>query len=407
MTNRPSQQQPTPMRNAPIVEESAVANAAPLELLQRAEIDMQIATAKRYPRDLVTVKKKMMSFATMDEDTAAACFYSVPRDGKTIQGPSVRLAEIAFACYGNMRAASRVIDNDGRFLTSQSACHDLESNTLISVEVRRRITGRDGRTYSEDMQVVTGNAANSIAFRNAVFKVRPGAIVRPVYEQARMVAVGDASTLVSRRDKLIARLNGMQVTTPRILARLGKTGIDAIDLMDIEMLIGLGTALRDGDISVDEAFPNAPAVGVTKTAAAAGPRETPPTESGTDTPDQPGEPRQEATTRQQEPTNGTNGGNGETKAGNGEIKTESDRPEPKAKETNPGPGADGPLTVAEFDTDELRQLTANLRTSRAALNRAQLDSWIAQRYQAGQKAKALADASALARTALAQDVSGE
>ncbi len=86
-----------------------------LELMQRAEIDMQVSTAKKYPRpDPSAIKKKMESFATMDEETAESCFYSLPRDGKTIQGPSVRLAEIAVACYGNLRAASRVIANDGR-----------------------------------------------------------------------------------------------------------------------------------------------------------------------------------------------------------------------------------------------------------------------------------------------------
>ena len=42
-----------------------------LELIQRAEIDMQIATAKKYPRDLAKVKRRMLDFATLDEETAA------------------------------------------------------------------------------------------------------------------------------------------------------------------------------------------------------------------------------------------------------------------------------------------------------------------------------------------------
>lgn len=227
-----------------------------LELMQRAEIDMQVSTAKKYPRpDPSAIKKKMESFATMDEETAESCFYSLPRDGKTIQGPSVRLAEIAVACYGNLRAASRVIANDGRILTSQAACHDLENNILISVEVQRRITNKKGQTYSEDMQVTAGNAANSIAFRNAVFKVIPGAIFKPVYDKARLVAVGNASTLATKRVKIIARLNGMEVDTPRILARLGRACVEDITLEDLEALIGAGTAIKDGDTSVDEAFP--------------------------------------------------------------------------------------------------------------------------------------------------------
>ncbi len=226
-----------------------------LELIQKAEIDMQIATAKKYPRDLAKVKRRMLDFATLDEETAESCFYTLSRSGKTIQGPSVRLAEIAVACYQNLRAASRVIDNNGRVITCQGACHDLENNTLISVEVQRRITDRNGKTYNEDMQVVAGNAGNSIAFRNAVFKVVPGALLKPVYEAAKRVAVGDASTLTTRREKVVSRLNSMQVDTPRILSKLGKSSIENIGLEDLEILIGLGTAIKDGDTTVDESFP--------------------------------------------------------------------------------------------------------------------------------------------------------
>ncbi|MFP5226443.1 MAG: hypothetical protein ACLGXA_02355, partial [Acidobacteriota bacterium] len=83
----------------------------------------------------------------------------------------------------------------------------------------------------------------------------PSALIKPVYEQAKAVAVGNASTLVTKRDKMIKRLNAMQVDTPRILARLGRVSVEDIGLEDLEVLIGAGTAIRDGDTSVDEAFP--------------------------------------------------------------------------------------------------------------------------------------------------------
>src|ERR1700760_4459967 len=105
-----------------------------LEASARAEIDMQISTAKRYPRMLSKVKSDMLSFATLDEETAAACFYSLPRGDKNIQGPSVRLAEIAVSCYGNLRAGSRAVQTvttgDSPHVIVQAVCHDLERNTL-------------------------------------------------------------------------------------------------------------------------------------------------------------------------------------------------------------------------------------------------------------------------------------
>src|ERR1700759_614780 len=80
-----------------------------MEQIERAQIDMQIATAKRYPRVRSKVIENMIAFATMNEDTAAACFWTLPRGGKTLQGPGIRLAEIALSCYQNLRAGSRIV----------------------------------------------------------------------------------------------------------------------------------------------------------------------------------------------------------------------------------------------------------------------------------------------------------
>jgi hypothetical protein len=226
----------------------------PMELIERAQIDQQISTAKKYPRDLARVKRKMLDFATLDEETAASCFYTLPREGKMIQGPSVRLAEIAVACYGNLRAAAREVDNDGKFIRAQGVCHDLEANTCVSVEVKRRITNKSGKTYGDDMQMTTGNAANSIAFRNAVFKVVPGALIKPVYEAAKKVAVGDASTLTQRRAMMLSRFAQMGVTQEMILAKCDKSNVENIGLEDLELFIGLFTAIKEGDTTVDEAF---------------------------------------------------------------------------------------------------------------------------------------------------------
>src|SRR6185369_3899928 len=92
-----------PTNKLEVIEISAI------EAISRAEIDIQVATAKRYPRQLSKVKSDMMGFATLDQETAEACFYSLPRGGKTIQGPSVRLAEIALSTFGNCRAGTRII----------------------------------------------------------------------------------------------------------------------------------------------------------------------------------------------------------------------------------------------------------------------------------------------------------
>ena len=168
-----------------------------LESMERATVDMQISTAKRYPRTLSTVKADMLSFATLDEETAASCFYTLPRGGKIIQGPSVRLAEIAVACYGNMKIGTRIIEcvtsGEAPHVVVQAVAHDMQRNVAVSIEKRRRIVGKKskGGAIDEDDINLAANAGSAIAFRDAVFKVVPLALINPVFEAAKKVAIGD------------------------------------------------------------------------------------------------------------------------------------------------------------------------------------------------------------------------
>ena len=59
-----------------------------------AQIDSQVSTAKKYPRNLRKLTDNAIAIVTIDKDTAASCNYAVPRGGKSITGPTVHLAKI-------------------------------------------------------------------------------------------------------------------------------------------------------------------------------------------------------------------------------------------------------------------------------------------------------------------------
>jgi len=235
-----------------------VTDTSALGQIERAQIDMQIATARRYPRQLSLVKSNMLSFATLDEETAAGCFYTLPGrkggDNKPLQGPSVRLAEIALSCYQHLRAGSRIIEDDGKFITAQGVVHDLENNVVISIEVKRRVTTKQGQRYSDDMIATTGNAACSIALRNAAFRVIPMALVKPVYEAAKRLAIGDGKSLVQRRGACVDHFAKMGVTKEMICTTLEIRSVDDISLSHLETLMGYSTAIKDGDATIDDIF---------------------------------------------------------------------------------------------------------------------------------------------------------
>lgn len=230
-----------------------------LQAINRAEVDIQIATAKQYPRDINASLNKIATYATMDRETAEDCFYVLRRKGKNgqdnvIEGLSVRMAEIIAGAWGNLRVQARIIGNDGRMITAQAICHDLETNYAVSKEVQRSITDRNGRTYSEDMQVVTGNAASSIAFRNAVLSVIPKAITKRVINEVKKVALGQSIDVETARQNCIANYAKRGVTEKMICDYLGIKSISEIDKERLFELRATLTAINEGTTTIQETF---------------------------------------------------------------------------------------------------------------------------------------------------------
>lgn len=221
----------------------------------KSETEAQLDAAHRYARSIKTFLDEATTLATFSPEIAASCIYGLPRDGKIITGPSVRLAEMCASAYGNLHVGARVVGIEEKEVVAQGICWDIQKNLRVTIEKRRRITTKEGRRFKDDMITLTGNAAASIALRDAIFRVIPRAYVNSVYEAAKKVAVGDASTLVDKRQRVMDGLTKMGITKERILLRLEKKGVDDIGLGELETLIGLANAIMSKDIEIDEAFP--------------------------------------------------------------------------------------------------------------------------------------------------------
>lgn len=230
-------------------------DTAAVAVLARSEVEAQLDAAHKHPRSIKRFLAEAKSLATLTEEIAQSCIYTLPRADKAITGPSVRMAEIVASAYGNLHVGARVLGDDDSFVTSQGVAWDLEKNLRVTIETRRRITDKKGKRFKEDMIAVTGNAAASISFRNAIFRVVPRAYVDAIYAYVRKAAVGDVQTLSDRRGKVMAALGKMGITPDRILARVGKPSVEDLGLDELELLIGLGTAIKQGETSPDDAFP--------------------------------------------------------------------------------------------------------------------------------------------------------
>lgn len=227
-----------------------------VDAVERANVDSQVATAKRYPRDLTRCINNSIVMATMDYETAQSCGYALPRGGKPITGPSVHLAKLLVSNYGNIRAEAKISKITDKQVISRGTCWDLENNVATAFEISRSIVGKNGKRFSDDMITVTGNAASSIAYRNAVFSVIPKAITNKVYQAAQHFITGDLSDeekLVARRKKCIDFFKDEYgITEQEVVMLCGKQTINQIKADQIALLLGITQSLKDGDTTVDE-----------------------------------------------------------------------------------------------------------------------------------------------------------
>ncbi|MCK5316276.1 MAG: hypothetical protein KAJ55_00100 [Anaerolineales bacterium] len=234
--------------------EGGMAVSLALGAVDKASIDVQVATAKQYPRSVDKALKEALTLATLDEDTAASMFYAIPRAGKVIEGPSSRLAEVMAYSWGNLRVDADIIGEDATHITSMGTCFDLEKNVAVRVRVKRRITDKYGKKFNADMIGVTGNAAVSIALRNSVFKVIPAALVRRIYLAARAASLGQGGTITQKRQKALEWFQKAGVKDSQVFELLGVRGLDDIGEDQLITLRGLVTAIKDGETSVEDTF---------------------------------------------------------------------------------------------------------------------------------------------------------
>ena len=225
--------------------------------LARADVDQKIATSHAFPRSIAKAVKNIMALATMDEESAQECIYALPRGGKAIKGPSIRLAEIIAGQWGNNRNAARVVhvDRFEKYLEAEGVFHDLETNMETTARVRRSIADKYGKIFKDDMIVVAGNAACSIAKRNAILAAVPKAIWRGTYAEVERVINGDVKTLVERRSRAVASFAAYGVTPERVFAVLEVSGLEDIGIEHLSVLQGYRSAIKNNEATVEDVFP--------------------------------------------------------------------------------------------------------------------------------------------------------
>ena len=246
------------------MDEIEVIQPGALAAQAHAEIDIQIATAHRYPRDRKKAIDSALEMATMSYEVVVSLEYRLERENRrtgkvtVITGPSIRLAEIIFSVWRNLRGATQIDMIDERSVTASAMVWDLETNVARKAQVRKSIVTRGGKRYSEDMIATVSQAAQETAFRNAVFKVVPKSIVNDVVTKAHELVAGNKRGFAAKAAKIADDLSErFQVSLDRVLFKLDIANLRDIEHDSLQRLFGFRVALDEQLVTPEQLFPYA------------------------------------------------------------------------------------------------------------------------------------------------------
>lgn len=236
----------------------------------RAEVEAACIMAKRWPRNPDQVRQDLIAECKRP-GFAAVAIYSLPRGEKKIEGLSIRFAEVAMRCSGNMEASSETIYDDATVRCIRVRVIDYEKNSTwkTDITVKKTVERKNlkrGQTpleervnsYGERVFIVEAtdddvrtkqNAEISKASRTGILRIIPGHL----QDEARRVckevsSKADAADPAAARNKLFDAFGGIGVKPSALEEWLGHT-TDTISPAELDDLRGLYAAIRDGETS--------------------------------------------------------------------------------------------------------------------------------------------------------------
>jgi hypothetical protein len=133
----------------------------------------------------------------------------------------------------------------------------LQNNVAIQTETRRKIVNGFNQRYSADMITLNANAAASIAYRNAIFKVIPKAYTDEIYNAALNYLKSDIKepTKFKKGIEVAIKYFGKAgYSEADICNYLGRKSVEQLDKDDLMILKGIKSRIEAKEITAEEAF---------------------------------------------------------------------------------------------------------------------------------------------------------
>ena len=226
-----------------------------------AEAQGKLVIAKRFPRDEVEAYAKAME-ACQRPTMAAKAFYSFPRGGQTVEGPTIRFAEELARCWGNIDYGIKELSQDDGKSEMQAYAWDLETNAQ-SVQnftnPHQREQGKKMVKLTSQRDIYENNANMATRrLRSRILAILPSWFVEDAIEECKKTLAGRNDTpLIDRVKKMVVAFAKIGVTQEQIERRLKKK-IDTMNADDFVEYTGIFNAIKQGESKIADWFESAP-----------------------------------------------------------------------------------------------------------------------------------------------------
>lgn len=222
-----------------------------------AEAQGKLVIAKRFPRDEVQAYAKAME-ACQRPTMAEKAFYSFPRGGQTVEGPTIRFAEELARCWGNIDYGIKELSQDDGKSEMQAYAWDLETNAQ-SVQnftnPHAREQGKKMVTLTSQRDIYENNANMATRrLRSRILAILPSWFVEDCITECKKTLAGHNETpLVDRVKKMVVQFAKMGVTQEQIERRL-KRKVDTMNADDFVEYVGIYNAIKQGESKIADWF---------------------------------------------------------------------------------------------------------------------------------------------------------
>lgn len=246
---------------------SAETQTSALMAAAKAAVEARFTMALMRPRNVDDARVRLLR-ACARPAFAASASWRKPQGGKTIEGPSIRLAEEAARCYGNIHYASTTIVDDQTKRITRVEATDLEVNLTVGTEITtsKIVERRDPkdrlvlgeRTNSagervflleatEDELLNKISAQTSKALRVMLLRLVPSDLVDEARGAcARLLAEGVRRDPGAAKKALVDSFAAIGIMPRALEAYIGHD-LSALQPAELEDLRGIYAAVRDGE----------------------------------------------------------------------------------------------------------------------------------------------------------------